>query len=76
MSVTNVIVHVAGTPAPHVINTWSQSLARKQGVLRPRPGVKLSNLIRVDYDPDVTTARSILDFIEEHSGIKAWLVGM
>jgi hypothetical protein len=76
MYTTNVIVHIAGTPAAQVVNRLSRSLAGKQGVLGTRPGVKSPSLVRVDYDPDVTTARAILDFVEEHGGFKAQLVGM
>jgi hypothetical protein len=75
MYTTNVIVHIAGTPATHAVDTLSQSLAGREGVLGTRQGAKSQNLVRVDYDPDVTTARAILDFVEDN-GFKARLVGM
>jgi hypothetical protein len=75
MYTTNVIVHIAGTPAAHAVNTLSQSLSGTRGVLETRPGAKSHSLVRVDYDPDVTTARAILDFVR-HSGFQAQLVGM
>jgi hypothetical protein len=75
MYMTNVIVHIAGSPAAHAVNQLSQSLAGRHGVLETKPGVKSQSLVRVDYDPELTTARAILDFVQ-NNGFKARRVGM
>lgn len=75
MYTTHVIVPIAGSPAAHAVNQLSQSLAGRHGVLETKPGVKSQSLVRVDYDPELTTARAILDFVQD-SGCKARLVGI
>jgi hypothetical protein len=75
MYTTKVIVHIAGLPAAHAVNQLSQSLADRHGMLETKPGAKSQSLVRVDYDLELTTARAILDFVQDND-FKARLVGI
>lgn len=71
----NVLMHLAGPIVGAEIRDIVRDLSRIAGVVRVRPGAKLAKLLRVDYDPAVIAAQSLVAHARRR-WTAAQLVGM
>jgi hypothetical protein len=59
-NVKNVLLHLARPSVGNDIRALIRDLTRLAGVARVAPGSRVSNLLRIDYDPARISMRTLL----------------
>lgn len=75
MNNANVLMHFAARLDDRQVDDLRAALAAVAGVARVEAGRKLRQLLLVDYDPRVVSARALVDAVRDR-GFAPRLVGM
>lgn len=75
MNNANVLMHFAARLDDRQVDDLRAALAAVAGVARVEAGRKLRQLLLVDYDPRVVSARALIDAVRDR-GFAPRLVGM
>lgn len=68
-------VYIQSQNEPKVTSDIVQDIAKLSGVVRANINQNVNKMVDIEYDPEVTSGNSILDFIRG-SGYTSYLVGM
>lgn len=68
-------VYIQSQNEPKVTSDIVQEIAKLSGVVRANINQNVNKMVDIEYDPEVTSGNSILDFVRD-SGYTSYLVGM